>query len=48
MRMSVEHAKVMAILLTKQLKAYEQQLGQPIPLHPQLYTQLGISRQEDW
>jgi hypothetical protein len=48
MRMSVEHAKVMAILLKKQLKVYEQQLGQDIPLHPQLYTQLGISRQEDW
>lgn len=48
MRMSVEHAKVLVILLKKQLKAYEQQLGQDIPLHPQLYAQLGISRQEDW
>jgi hypothetical protein len=48
MRMSVEHAKVMAILLKKQVKLYEQQVGQEIPLHPQLYTQLGISRQEDW
>lgn len=48
MRMSVEHAKVLAILLKKQLKVYEQQLGEDIPLHPQLYTQLGLSRQEDW
>lgn len=48
MRMSVEHAKVLTILLKKQLKAYEQQLGEDIPLHPQLYQQLGLSRQEDW
>lgn len=48
MRMSVEHAKVLAIVLRKQLKIYEQTLGQDIPLHPQLYTQLGLSRQEDW
>ena len=48
MRMSAEHAKVLAILLRKHLKTYEQQLGQEIPLHPQLYTQLGISKQEDW
>ncbi len=48
MRMSAEHAKVLAILLRKQLKVYESQLGEEIPLHPQLYTQLGISKQEDW
>ena len=48
MRMSVEHAKVLAILLRKQVKAYEAQIGQELPLHPQLYTQLGLSRQEDW
>src|SRR5690349_14073255 len=48
MRMSVEHAKVLAMLLKKQLKVFESQLGQEIPLHPQLYTQLGLSRQEDW
>jgi len=47
-RMSLEHAKVMAIILRKQLKGFEEQLGEPIPLHPQLYNQLGISRQEDW
>ncbi len=47
-RMSPEHAKVMAILLRKQLKNFEEQLGDPIPIHPQLAQQLGISRQDDW
>ena len=47
-RMSLEHAKVMAILLRKQLKGFESNQGTEIPLHPQLYQQLGISRQEDW
>ncbi|MGH7613736.1 MAG: DUF3467 domain-containing protein [Gemmatimonadales bacterium] len=47
-RMSIEHAKVLAILLKKQVKQYEGQLGEELPIHPQVYTQLGISRQEDW
>ena len=47
-RMSLEHAKVLAILLKKQLKVFEDAMGTPIQLHPQLYTQLGISRQEEW
>ncbi len=48
-RMSLEHAKVLAIILRKQLKQYEeQQLGQPISLPHQVYQQLGISRAEDW
>ncbi len=47
-RVSVEHAKVLAILLKRQVKQYEAQLGENVPLHPQLYTQLGISKQEDW
>lgn len=47
-RMSLEHAKVMAIVLRKQLKTFEEQMGVDIPLHPQLYQQLGLSRQEDW
>lgn len=47
-RMSLEHAKVMAIVLRKQLKGFEQGMGQDIPLHPTLYQQLGISKQEDW
>ena len=48
LRMSLEHAKVLAILLRKQLKSFEQGMGEDIVLHPQLYTQLGISKQEDW
>lgn len=47
-RMSPEHAKVMAILLRRQLKDFEQQLGRPIPVHPQVMQQLGLSPQEDW
>ncbi len=47
-RTSLEHAKVMAIVLQKQIKAYEEHLGQPIPLPPQVWQQLGLSRQEDW
>ncbi len=47
-RLSPEHAKVMAIILRKQLKDFEQQLGRPIPLHPQVMQGLGISPTEDW
>ncbi len=47
-RMSLEHAKVMAIVLKKQIKAYEAQTGVDIQLPAQLYQQLGISKQEDW
>ena len=47
-RMSPEHAKVLAILLRRQIKDFEQQLGRPIPVHPQVMQQLGLSPQEDW
>ena len=47
-RMSAEHAKVMAILMRRQLKQYEETLGQPIPVAPQVYQQMGISPKEDW
>jgi len=47
-RMSLEHAKVMAIVLRKQLKNYEHQTGIEIQLPAALYQQLGISKQEDW
>ena len=46
--MSPEHAKVMAILLRRQLKDFEAQLGRPVPLHPQVAQQLGLSPTEDW
>ena len=47
-RMSPEHAKVMAIILRKQLKQFEQQLGREIALPHQVYQQLGLSPTEDW
>jgi hypothetical protein len=47
-RMSLEQAKVLAILLKKQVKVFEDQLGTPVPIHPQVYQQLGLSPQEDW
>ena len=47
-RMSLEHAKVMAIVLRKQIKSYESQTGVDIQLPQQVYQQLGISKQEDW
>lgn len=47
-RMSLEHAKVMAIILRKQIKQFEQQLGQEIALPQPVYQQLGLSPREDW
>lgn len=47
-RMSPEHAKVMAIIIRQQIKEYEQQLGKPIVIHPQVLHQLGLSPIEDW
>jgi hypothetical protein len=46
--MSLEHAKVMAIILRKQLKQFEEQLGAEIALPLQVYQQLGVSPKEDW
>lgn len=47
-RMSHEHAKTVAIMLKSYLKAYEDQIGTAIPVHPALRSQLGISVNEDW
>jgi hypothetical protein len=47
LRMSLEHAKVMAMILKRNLKAYEDQIGSPIGLPREVYRQLGLS-QEDW
>jgi hypothetical protein len=47
-RMSLEHAKVMAIILKRQLKQFEEQLGAEIALPHQVYQQLGVSAKEDW
>lgn len=46
LRMSLEHAKTVSMLLRKQLKTYEAENGE-INLPPGLYTGLGIAR-EDW
>lgn len=48
LRMSLEHAKIMTMLMRRQLKQYEEQLGQPIPIMAQVYQQLGISPKEEW
>lgn len=47
-RMSLEHAKVFAIILKKNLKGYEDKTGGLIRVHPDLLKGLGVSREEDW
>jgi len=47
-RMSLEHSKVFAIMLKKQLKTYEDRTGGLIRVHPELLQGLGVSREEDW
>lgn len=47
LRMSLEHAKVMALLLRRQLKRYEEETGAIINIPMRLYNGLGISP-EDW
>lgn len=46
-RMSLEHAKVMAMLLRKQLKQYElENLGDPINIPRAVLQQMNISLEE--
>lgn len=47
LRMSLEHMKVLAMLLKRQLKAYEEQAAMPINVPRAVYNNLGLS-QEDW
>ncbi len=47
-RMSLEHAKVLAILLRKSLKNHEDEVKAEIPIHPRIFQNLGYSREEDW
>ena len=47
LRMSLEHAKTVAMLLRKQLKMYEEQNGFDIKLPAGVYTSLGVA-EEDW
>lgn len=47
LRMSLEQSKVLAMMLRRNLKNYERENGLEIALPSQLYTQLGIAR-DDW
>jgi hypothetical protein len=46
--MSLEHAKVLTMLLKRKLHDYEQSTGTKIPVEPTVAQKLGISREEDW
>lgn len=46
-RMSPEHAKIVAMMMVNQIRQYERQSGIKIAIPPQVYTQLGIA-EEDW
>lgn len=47
LRMSLEHAKIMVMLLKRQLKNFEDQAGAAITIPRQVYNGAGLS-QEDW
>ena len=47
LRMSLEQAKVLTMMLRRNLKNYEDTNGIEIALPAQMYTQLGIAH-EDW
>ena len=47
LRMSLEHAKIMVMILKRQLRAYEQETGLPINIPHAVYHGLGLSS-EDW
>jgi hypothetical protein len=46
-RMSLEHLKVMAFLIRRQLRDYERQSGVEVPIPADVLNQLRIGR-EDW
>lgn len=46
-RMSLQHAKLTAMLLKQQLKSYERNTGTDILLPANVYTSLGVA-EEDW
>jgi hypothetical protein len=47
-RMSLEHAKILSIMLRKQLKTFETQFSVEVQIPQEVYRQLGMSKQEDW
>ena len=46
-RMSLEHAKISAMMIRKNLKDYEIETGTSIEIPRNVYTGLGVA-QEDW
>ena len=46
-RMSPEHAKIVSMMLIKQIRTYEREAGLTIALPQEVYAQLGIA-EEDW
>jgi hypothetical protein len=46
-RMSLEHLKIMAFLIRRQLRDYERQTGVQVPVPQDVLNQLRIGR-EDW
>ena len=46
-RMSPEHAKIMAMMLVRQLRRYERDSSIKIAIPSNVYTQLGLA-EEDW
>ena len=47
-RMAHAHAKVLAIMLRKNLRNVEAKLGTQITIDVDLMKELGISKEEDW
>ena len=48
-RMSLEHAKVFAMVVRKNLKQYElEHLGDPIRIPAEVLRQLNLSEESDW
>jgi len=47
LRMSLEHVKVMAMILKRQVKAFEEQTAATVNIPRAVYNGLGLS-QEDW
>lgn len=46
-RMSLEHAKVMSMIMRRQLKAYEAEAGFKIQIMSKVMSDMGLS-EEDW
>jgi hypothetical protein len=47
-RTSLEHAKMMAVMLRKVIKQHEERIGGKIPIPLPVWQQLGLSEPEDW